>query len=162
MIRNARMDDIKAIYQLLNHYAEQGLLLGRSLSSLYDQLRDFKVYEVELESSNDLGTSVDILAGVSALHVCWENLAEIRSLAVGQDFFKQGVGTALVTACLDEAVTLGITSVFTLTYQPDFFVGLGFKPVDKGELPHKVWSDCIQCSKFPDCNEEALIWEKEI
>jgi len=154
MVRNATMADIKAIYQLLKCYAERNLLLGRSLSSLYDQLRDFKVYE----AGGQCGETA--IAGVGALHVCWENLAEIRSLAVAEGCQGRGIGSKLVVTCLEEAQMLGITRVFTLTYQPDFFRRLGFRPVDKNELPHKVWSDCIQCPNFPDCNEEALVWEK--
>jgi amino-acid N-acetyltransferase len=100
------------------------------------------------------------MLGICALHVCWENLAEIRSLAVTEEAQRQGIGRQLVEACLAEAGYLGINRVFTLTYQPVFFERLGFRPIDKSELPHKVWSDCIQCSKFPDCNEEALVWER--
>ena len=150
MIRNARMEDVKVIYDLLQHYSDKGLLLGRSLSSLYDQLRDFVMYVDE----------DDNVLGVCALHVCWENLAEIRSLAVAEGNQGKGVGKALVLACLEEAENFGISKVFTLTYQPDFFTSMGFGKIDKGELPHKVWSDCIQCPKFPDCNEEAMIRER--
>jgi amino-acid N-acetyltransferase len=152
MIRNARINDIKAIYNLLNHFAEEGQLLGRSLSSLYDHLRDFQVYEDK--------NSKEIL-GVCALHICWENLAEIRSLAVNNKTQARGIGTALVTSCIGEADLFGITEIFTLTYQPSFFARLGFHLIDKKELPHKVWSDCLNCPKFPDCNEEAMIWRKE-
>ena len=156
MIRNARMDDIKKIYDLLQYFADKDLLLGRSLSSLYDQLRDFSVYVERVK--DDPGR--EKLVGVCALHICWENLAEIRSLAVTEGYQGKGVGRQLVDRALSEADAYGITKVFTLTYQPDFFRNIGFKDIDKSELPHKVWSDCIQCSKFPDCNEEALVWEK--
>ena len=149
MIRRACIEDVKKIYAILQHFSAKELLLGRSLSSLYDQLRDFSVYE-------DSGEIV----GVCALHVCWEDLAEIRSLAVVEKAHGQGVGRALVHTCLDDMESLGLSRVFTLTYQPKFFRKLGFKDIDKSELPHKVWSDCINCSKFPDCNEEALVWEK--
>ncbi len=154
MIRDARMEDIKAIYALLQHFSDKGLLLGRSLSSLYDQLRDFKVFV-------DEGDGGGKLLGVCALHICWENLAEIRSLAVDEDAQGKNVGTQLVEHCLKDAGHFGISKVFTLTYQPTFFNRLGFRPIDKSELPHKVWSDCIQCPKFPDCNEEALVWERK-
>ena len=154
MIRNAGIKDIKPIHDLLQHFSAKGLLLGRSLSSLYDQLRDFKIFE-----DHEAGPSG--VAGVCALHVCWENLAEIRSLAVVEKCQKRGVGSALVRGCLDEAGGFGITRVFTLTYQPDFFAKLGFRKIDKGELPHKVWSDCIHCPKFPDCDEVAMIWENQ-
>jgi amino-acid N-acetyltransferase len=156
MIRNAHMGDIKKIYKLLQYFADKDLLLGRSLSSLYDQLRDFSVF-VENDPGDPNGEK---LVGVCALHICWENLAEIRSLAVIDEYHGKGVGRQLVDKALKEADFYGITRIFTLTYQPDFFRKLGFKDVDKSELPHKVWSDCINCSKFPDCNEEALIWEK--
>ena len=156
MIRDAHMGDIKKIYKLLQYYADKDLLLGRSLSSLYDQLRDFSVF-AEVDSDNP---DSEKLVGVCALHICWENLAEIRSLAVIDGYHGKGVGRQLVNRALKEADSYGITRIFTLTYQPDFFRKLGFKDVDKAELPHKVWSDCINCSKFPDCNEEALIWEK--
>lgn len=158
MIRNARMEDVKEVYNLLTYFADKGLLLGRSLSSLYDQLRDFLVY-IDEDINKDSGKGS--ICGVCALHVCWENLAEIRSLAVPDDCQKRNIGTKLVQACLQEAEAFGINRVFTLTYQPDFFARLGFKHIDKNELPHKVWSDCIQCPKFPDCNEEAMVWERE-
>ena len=157
MIRDARMEDVKKIYDLLAHFSEKGLLLGRSLSSLYDQLRDFKVYIEDGGSTPEK----DLIVGVCALHVCWENLAEIRSLAVADSVHGKGIGSKLVEACLKDADQFGITKVFTLTYQPTFFERLNFKTIDKNELPHKVWSDCIQCPKFPDCNEEAMIWEKK-
>ena len=156
MIRTARMGDIKKIYNLLKYFADKDLLLGRSLSSLYDQLRDFSVYVEKAEEEPDQ----EKLVGVCSLHICWDNLAEIRSLAVTEGYQGKGVGRQLVDRALSEADAYGITKVFTLTYQPDFFRNIGFKDIDKSELPHKVWSDCIQCSKFPDCNEEALVWEK--
>ena len=157
MIRNARMGDIKEIYNLLQYFADKDLLLGRSLSSLYDQLKDFSVYVEKVEDDQDQ----EKLVGVCAFHICWDNLAEIRSLAVIEGYQGKGVGQQLVDKALTEADSYGITKVFTLTYQPEFFRKLGFKDIDKAELPHKVWSDCINCSKFPDCNEEALIWEKD-
>ena len=155
MIRDARMEDVKAMYGLLQHFANKGLLLGRSLSSLYDQLRDFVVYE------DTSGGEPGEVVGVCSLHVCWEDLAEIRSLAIAESHHHRGIGRQLVQACISEADGLGIHRVFTLTYQPGFFRKLGFRSIDKNELPHKVWSDCIQCPKFPDCNEEAMLLEKE-
>ncbi|OIP48580.1 MAG: GNAT family N-acetyltransferase [Deltaproteobacteria bacterium CG23_combo_of_CG06-09_8_20_14_all_60_8] len=158
MIRNARMEDVKAIYALLKHYADQGLLLGRSLSSLYDQLRDFVVFDLVGEEI-DREPPAGGLLGACALHVCWDDLAEIRSLAVAPGFHGRDIGTRLVRSCLEEASRFGIRRVFTLTYQPGFFEHFDFKRIDKSLLPHKVWSDCIQCPNFPDCHEEALIRE---
>ena len=146
-IRPARMSDIRSIHSLLQQYADKGLLLGRSISSLYDQLRDFVVFAPDSS-----------IQGVCSLHISWDNLAEIRSLAVAENRQQQGIGRELVCSCLDEARSLEISRVFTLTYQGPFFRKLGFVPIEKSELPHKIWSDCLQCPKFPDCDEEALIW----
>ena len=140
------MGDVKDIHSLLQNFAGKGLLLGRSISSLYDQLRDFIVYDE------------DGIQGVCALHICWDNLAEIRSLAVAEKMQGRGVGKILVSSCLDEAMSLEIDKVFVLTYQAGFFRKLHFVDIEKNELPHKIWSDCLQCPKFPDCDEDALIW----
>ncbi len=145
MIRSARITDAKAIHQLLLGYARQGQLLGRSLVDIYDALRDFHVYEEEGE-----------ILGVGALQICWEDLAEIRSLAVKEGLVGRGIGRQLVEACLDEARMLGLPRVFALTYQPEFFKRLDFIEIEKSELPHKIWTDCIHCVKFPDCDEIAL------
>lgn len=147
MIRNARITDVKEIHQLLKYFAAKGLLLARSISSLYDQLRDFIVYEDENNA----------IAGICALHIIWEDLAEIRSLAVTEEAQGKGIGKELVEHCLQEAENFGLKRVFTLTYQAGFFRKLGFVDIDKKELPHKIWSDCIHCTMFPDCDEEALI-----
>ncbi len=150
-IRNARMDDVDTIHSLLTFFADKGLLLGRSRSSLYDNLRDFLVF-VEGENENEK------VLGICALHISWVNLAEIRSLAVTEEAHGKGVGAQLISACKQEADKLGIEQVFTLTYQPVFFQKQGFVDIDKSELPHKIWSDCLNCAKFPDCDEEALIY----
>lgn len=152
MIRTARMEDVKNIHILINSFAGDGLLLNRSISSLFDKLRDFVVY------TDDDNT----LLGVCALQITWDNLAEVRSLAVNKETQGKGIGSQLVRTCLAEAERFGIERVFTLTYQPGFFQKLGFNTIDKKELPHKIWSDCIHCHKFPDCDEDALMYVKKI
>ena len=149
MIRKAKIHDIHAIHSILTHFGELGFLLPRSLSDLYDHLRDYAVFV----DDNDK------ILGICALHISWEDLAEIRSLAVLEPNQGQGIGTKLVEFAISEAVTLGIYKVFTLTYQPDFFKKIGFQVVDKKILPHKVWADCLNCPKFPDCDEVAMILE---
>jgi amino-acid N-acetyltransferase len=146
MIRKATLNDVKAIQSLINQYAETGQMLPRTLNELYEHLRDFHLYE-------DNGS----LAGVCALHVSWEGLAEIRSLAVRSDRVKRGIGAELVRKCLAEANELNVKRVFVLTYQAEFFRKLGFADVDKKELPHKIWTDCLNCVKFPNCDESALV-----
>ena len=147
MIRKARMGDVKAIQKLIAEYARKGDMLPRSLSEIYENLRDYFVY---VEDGGEV-------IGSAAVHLMWEDLAEVRSLAVRDDRMGRGIGTQLVEACISEAIILGITRVFALTYKPVFFEKLGFKQVDKSELPHKIWSDCLKCSKFPDCDEVALV-----
>ena len=149
MIRKAIIKDVKSIYNLLSYYADQGLLLPRPLSELYDHLRDHFVIE-------DIQTENGVI-GVCALGISWEDLAEIRSLAVSEDHHQKGMGTQLVEACLEEARSLGLNKVFTLSYMPEFFVKMGFIEVDKSVLPHKIWADCLRCPKFPDCDETAMM-----
>ena len=151
MIRKAIVGDMKQIHKLLNYYGDRGLLLARPLSELYDHLRDFMVLVEEREEDRIIGTC--------ALGICWEDLAEIRSLAVAKEYQGKRIGTLLVENCLEEARTFGLKRVFTLSYVPEFFSKLGFSKVDKAVLPHKVWADCIRCSKFPDCDEIAMIME---
>ena len=148
MIRKAKITDIQAIHSLLARYAQKGLLLGRSLSDLYELMRDFIVAYDETTS---------LVIGVCGLHICWNDIAEIRSLAVREEYRGRGIGKKLVEECLQEASLLGISRVFVLTYVPEFFKKFGFVRVDKSVLPHKVWGDCIKCVKFPDCDEEALL-----
>ena len=150
MIRKANISDVRAMHSILSHYAASGLLLARSLSDLYAQLRDFIV--VEEDSTREI-------VGTCSLRICWEDIAEIRSLAVREDFRGTKLGRAMVEICIREARDMGLKKLFVLTYAPAFFEKLGFKPVDKSVLPHKVWGDCIKCVKFPDCDEEALLLE---
>ena len=148
-IRKAIIGDIKEIHRLLNHFADQGLLLPRSLSELYDHLRDY-VVSVSDDHSH-------LVHGVCGLRICWEDLAEIKSLAVSEDQQGKGLGIRLVETCLEESRSLGLKKVFTLTYVPDFFIKLGFNVVEKAVLPNKIWADCLNCPKFPDCDETALM-----
>jgi len=151
MIRKAVSRDVAVIHKLLMDFAEKGLLLPRSLSELYDHLRDFFVLEEQ-------GSQGAIVA-VCALGVCWENLGEIRSLAVAQGYQKNNYGARLVERCLQDAKSLGLTKIFTLTYVPDFFAKIGFMVVEKSALPHKIWADCLKCPRFPDCDETAMVIE---
>ena len=148
MIRKAKLDEIKEIQRLLKLHAPKGGILPRSLSELYDHLRDFFVF---IRNRH--------IIGICALHICWEDLAEIRSLAVAEEDQNRGIGARLVKACLKESRLLGVKRVFALTYQPEFFERLGFKKVDKAALPHKIWTDCLKCVKFPDCDETAVVSE---
>jgi amino-acid N-acetyltransferase len=148
MIRKAKLKDVKEIQQLIKFYSNRGIILPRSLSELYDSLRDFFVFVQNRK-----------IVGICAHHICWEDLAEIRSLAVQEEHQKKGIGSKLVKACLEESKKFGVKRVFALTYQPKFFEKLGFKKVDKTMLPHKIWADCLKCVKFPDCDEISVVKE---
>ncbi|MDQ7784507.1 MAG: N-acetyltransferase [Desulfomonilaceae bacterium] len=148
MIRRATLRDIKAIHGLIAEQAKDGHILARPMSELYGQVRDFLVWSDE-ESGE--------LVGCGSLHIVWEDLAEIRSLAVRSSSQRQGVGSRLAEALLREAGEMGIAKVFVLTYRVALFERLGFTQMDKSELPHKIWADCIRCTKFPECDETALV-----
>lgn len=149
-IRKARVNEIPEIQKMLAGHAQRGDMLPRSLSELYDNLRDIFVY---------LDDDKPEIIGTCSMHICWEDLAEIRSLAVREPHQGQGIGKKLVEACLAEAITLGLHRIFVLTYQVEFFQKIGFQVVDKGTLPHKIWADCLKCIKFPECDETAMIIE---
>ena len=145
-IRKARIDDIKAIHRLVNEFAKKGEMIPRSLNDLYENIRDLFVCEDGAE-----------IRGVCALHILWEDLAEIRSLSVRLDSQGSGIGRRLVNTCIKEAETLGIRKIFALTYHADFFRKMGFSEIDKSELPQKIWGECLRCPKFPECDETAVI-----
>lgn len=146
-IRKAKTSDAKTIHKLINDFARRGEMLPRSLNEIYEKLRDFLVIKEK-----------DEIIGVCALHILWEDLAEIRSLAVKEEFQNKGIGSLLVKKALKEAKSFSIKKVFVLTYIPEFFKKIGFKEIDKSKLPQKIWGDCIKCPKFPDCDETALIY----
>ena len=146
MIRKARIEDIKKMQGLINAFAAMDLMLPRSLNELYENLRDFWVAEEN-----------KTIVGCCALHVSWDDLVEIKSLAVAKGRQNRGVGAELVNISLREAQQLGAKKVFVLTYKPEYFKKFGFKKVRHEDLPHKIWAECINCCKFPDCDEIALL-----
>jgi len=147
----ARVSDVPQMHKLINSFADKDEMLARSLSEIYENIRDYFVVR-----------QGERVIACAALHVSWSNLAEIKSLAVTEDYQKQGIGAQIVEACLKETKELGISTVFCLTYKPAFFEKYCFSQVDKGELPHKVWGECYRCPKFPNCDEVALVYHLEI
>lgn len=145
-VRSARISDVKVICSLINYYAEHDKMLFRSLAEIYENLQTFFVAEHD-------GKTI----GCCALEVIWSDLAEIKSLAVESDKRGKGVGTALVTAVIDQAHYLGVPRVFALTLEPAFFERVGFTAIRKEDLPMKVWSDCAKCPKQSECDETAMI-----
>jgi amino-acid N-acetyltransferase len=152
MIRKAKIADVIEIQKMLRDFAQSGKLLARSLSELYTHLRDMLVY---------VDGDTDEVIGCCSLHIVWENLAEVRSLAVVESHQGRGIGRELVKACIAEARELGIGRLFTLTYEVGFFEHVGFRLSDKNQFPQKVWADCLHCPKFPNCDESALVLDIE-
>ncbi|WP_165249771.1 N-acetyltransferase [Paludisphaera soli] len=146
-IRPARVGDVPAIYELIRKFADRKVMIRRSLGELYESIREFLV------AIDGDGRVV----GCVALHVFWEDLAELKCLAVAEEAQGAGVGRLLVDACWDQARELEINSVFALTYAVGFFERCGYGQMDKADLPHKIWNECVRCPLFPNCTEVALI-----
>lgn len=147
-VRRARMRDARTIYDIIEPHAKTDNMLPRSLSDIYEHLRDFLVF--------DDGRRV---LGVVALHFTWENLAELRSLAVVESRNGEGIGSRLVESCLEEARRFDVEKVFTLTFRPRFFQRIGFHEVNKEIFPQKIWKDCLHCRFYYDCKETAMLIE---
>ena len=150
-VEKAKITDVPEIHHLVNKFAGKGEMLARPLSEIYENLRDYFVVR---------GRNRKVI-GCVALHISWLDLAEVKALAVAPSRQKKGIGADLVKACLDDAEVLGIPIVFCLTYKPEFFKKQGFNEVDKATLPRKIWRECFDCPKFPDCGEVALVYTLE-
>ena len=146
-IRPARVGDVPAIHELIRGFADRKVMLRRSLGELYESIREFTV---AVDGDNRV-------VGCVALHVFWEDLAELKCLAVAEEYQRLGVGRQLVEACWEQAGELEIDSVFALTYAVGFFERCGYDQIDKANLPHKIWNECVRCPLFPNCTETALI-----
>lgn len=146
----AKVGDAPQIHRLVNYFADRGEMLHRPLSEIYEHIRDYFVIRDD-----------DELIGCAALHVSWEDLAEIKAMAVKEECQRQGLGRLLTDACLEEARALGIPTIFCLTYQQAFYSSIGFRQIDVMHLPRKVWGECYRCAKFPNCEEVAMVYELE-
>ena len=148
VIRNAEISDAKAIQNLVNEYAKKGEMIPLSLNDIYERIFEFIVCLYD-----------NHIVGCCSLHPTWEDLAEIRSLAVDINFHGRDIGYNMVQYNLERAKKIGIKKVFALTYKPLFFEKLGFCRIEKEILPKKIWTDCLKCIKFPDCDESAVMLE---
>lgn len=145
--RRATIHDAPGLKQLIATFAERKDMLHRNLNEIYETIRDFYVI------TDPEGRVI----GSAALHVVWDDLAELKAVAIDDEYQGRGLGRMVVEAALSDASALGLRRVFTLTYKPEFFGKFGFRIVDRNTLPHKVWGECIKCLKFPNCNEVAMI-----
>lgn len=148
MIRPATIHDVCRIQEIINSHAELGKMLFKSLAQLYEDLRDFGVFEVDGQ-----------VVGCVALTIIWADLAEVRALAVDENSRGHGIGRQLVQWSIAEGRRLGIARLMALTYEQAFFEKLGFTVVPKETLPLKVWSDCVRCPKRDRCDEIAMVRE---
>lgn len=144
-IRSATVEDVEAIFQLLLPYAEHDIILLRDRDNIFQHLQEFLVAECDGQ-----------LAGAVCAHIYAENLAEVRSLAVAPAYQKHGIGRLLVEACEAWLSGLGVSKVFALTYVTGFFIKQGYAVVSKESLPHKIWTVCVHCDRFADCDEVAV------
>ena len=145
-LRPARLTDIPQMLTLINGFANQGEMLPRSASELYENIRDFQI----------IADPDDGVAATAALHILWDDLAEIKSVAVSKSLHGQGIGAYLVEKCVEEAARMELPTVFVLTHKPGFYEKLQFERADVLSFPRKVWSECIRCPKFSNCNEIAM------
>ncbi|MCE5341536.1 MAG: N-acetyltransferase [Planctomycetaceae bacterium] len=144
-VRNATVNDVDAIYSLITRYAQLDMMLFRSKAYIFDNLQMFNIADADGK-----------IVGCCALQVIWSDLAEIKSLAVDEQYQNKGVGRLLVEKAAEQARYLGVKKVFALTLAPDFFKKQAFVVVDKKTLPMKVWSDCSKCTKQENCDEIAV------
>jgi amino-acid N-acetyltransferase len=141
----ASIRDVEEIRALIEIHAQKDLMLSRSLSYLYDNVRDYFVVRQDGR-----------IIGCCGLHITWADLAEVKSLAVMPKYQGKGVGRALLENAVSEARLFGIPRIFTLTREPGFFLKHGFRKISRESLPMKIWGECIQCPKYPECDETAL------
>ena len=146
MVRKPKLTEVVSMKVLLDEAADEEQVLARQLPELYENVRDFYVY---VDESG--------LGGLVALHIDMVDLAEVRSLVVRRDLRGRGVGRRLVEAVVAEAELLNIARVYALTRLPGFFGHNGFRVVDRGELPYKVFKDCMRCRLYAECDEIAVV-----
>jgi amino-acid N-acetyltransferase len=144
-IQKAKVSDVEAIYGLINMYALQGLLLPRTRESLYENLQAISIATID-----------DQIVGAASLHILGKDLSEIRSLVVAEAAKGKGVGKMLVQQIVEETKKIEINKLISLTYETTFFEKCGFQVIEKSDMPQKVWKDCMNCSKFPSCDEIAM------
>ena len=147
-IRPAAIADVPYIHYLLETYASKGNLLLRSMNELYRHLRDFFVIEIDGK-----------VAAIGALEIFTEDLGEVRSLVVAEEYERRGLGRLMVQRITAEARQIGLRRLMALTYVPTFFHKLGFKTVAMETLPEKVWNVCVKCYKYNNCDEVAVLLE---
>lgn len=147
-VRPAVASDVPQVHELIKFHAQMGRMILRGFDELYSDLRSFMVAEENGE-----------LLGCASVHIFWNNLAELKCVAVKENQQRRGIGRAVVNACHADLMRLGIERAFALTGATTFFEKLGYEVVNKDSLPRFIWGECVRCPSFPVCNEEAMVFE---
>jgi len=160
--QKAQIKDIKQILELVNSFAASNLMLPRGPQYLYENIRDFIIAEdrsIPIYSQTETSEVLHLIVACGSLHVLWEDIAEIRALAIHPDYQKMGLGSKLIEFMKGEAKKLGIRRLYTFTLTEDFFKTLGFKRQNRAELPPKIWGECSRCPKYFQCDEIGMVLE---
>ena len=160
VIQKARIRDVEEILELVNAFAAMNLMLPRGPQYLYENIRDFVIAcdsNVPVYSDRETREVLQLIVACGSLHVLWEDIAEIRALAIHPDYQHLGLGSKLVEYMKEEAKQLGIRRLYTFTLTEDFFKTVGFRPQDRSELPPKVWGECSRCPKYFNCDEVGMV-----
>ena len=159
-IWKAQIRDVEEILELINVFANSNLMLPRGPQYLYENIRDFVIASdrnVPVYSLTETREVLHLIVACGSLHVLWEDIAEIRALAIHPDYQHLGLASKLVEFMKEEAKKLGIKRLFTFTLTEDFFKTLGFKKTKRKGLPPKVWGECSRCPKYFHCDEIGMV-----
>jgi amino-acid N-acetyltransferase len=162
IIQKAQIRDVEEILELVNGFAASNLMLPRGPQYLYENIRDFVIASdrnAPVYSLTETREVLHLIVACASLHVLWEDIAEIRALAIHPDYQQLGLGSKLVEYMKKEAKLLGIRRLYTFTLTEDFFETLGFKRQNRAELPAKVWGECSRCPKYFQCDEVGMVLE---
>ena len=159
-IQKAQIRDVEEILDLVNGFAASNLMLPRGPQYVFENIRDFVIASdrnVPVYSMMGTREELHLIVACGSLHVLWQDIAEIRALAIHPDYQHLGLGSKLVAFMKEEAKKLGIKRLFTFTLTEDFFQTLGFRRQNRVELPPKVWGECTRCPKYFQCDEIGMV-----
>ena len=160
VIQKAQIRDVQEILDLVNGFASSNLMLPRGPQYLYENIRDFVIAidkNIPVYTLTDTKEVMNLMVACGSLHVLWEDIAEVRALAIHPDYQHLGLGSRIVKFMEEEARKIGIHRLFTFTMTEDFFRALGFRKINRKDLPPKVWGECSRCPKYFQCDEVGMV-----
>lgn len=143
VLRQARPADVRAIAELVRPYSDRRILIAKDLITYFEDVQEFIVAE-DAASSRSAGPNGSSIVGCGALHVMWDDIAEVRTLAVHRDHLGTGVGAAILRELIDRARTLGLQRLFCLTFEVDFFARHGFAPISGTPVGTDVFTEMVR------------------